>query len=41
MPVIEVILGGVILGGLYALVAMGFNLQYGVARIAISPTASS
>jgi branched-chain amino acid transport system permease protein len=33
MPVIEVILGGVILGGLYALVAMGFNLQYGVARI--------
>ena len=33
MPVIEVILGGVILGGLYALIAMGFNLQYGVARI--------
>src|SRR3984885_8745990 len=33
MPVIEVILGGVILRGLYALVAMGFNLQYGVARI--------
>jgi branched-chain amino acid transport system permease protein len=33
MPVIEVILGGIILGGLYALVAMGFNLQYGVARI--------
>lgn len=33
MPVIEVILDGVILGGLYALVAMGFNLQYGVARI--------
>ena len=33
MPVIEVILGGVILGGLYALVAIGFNLQYGMARI--------
>ena len=33
MPLIEVILGGVILGGLYALVAMGFNLQYGMARI--------
>jgi len=33
MPAIEVILSGVILGGLYALVAMGFNLQYGVARI--------
>jgi branched-chain amino acid transport system permease protein len=33
MPLIEVIFSGVILGGLYALVAMGFNLQYGVARI--------
>jgi branched-chain amino acid transport system permease protein len=33
MSVIEVILGGVILGGLYALVAIGFNLQYGMARI--------
>jgi branched-chain amino acid transport system permease protein len=33
MSIIEVILGGVILGGLYALVAIGFNLQYGVARI--------
>jgi branched-chain amino acid transport system permease protein len=33
MALIEVVLSGVILGGLYALVAMGFNLQYGVARI--------
>jgi len=33
MSVIEVILGGVILGGLYALVAIGLNLQYGVAGI--------
>jgi len=33
MSAIEVILGGVILGGLYALVALGFNLQFGVARI--------
>ncbi len=33
MSLIEVILGGIILGGLYALVAIGFNLQYGVARI--------
>jgi branched-chain amino acid transport system permease protein len=33
MPAIEVILGGVILGGLYALVAIGFNLQFGMARI--------
>jgi branched-chain amino acid transport system permease protein len=33
MPLIEVVLGGVITGGLYALIAIGFNLQYGVARI--------
>jgi branched-chain amino acid transport system permease protein len=33
MPAIEVILGGMILGGLYALVAIGFNLQFGMARI--------
>jgi branched-chain amino acid transport system permease protein len=33
MPAIEVILSGVILGGLYALVAIGFNLQFGMARI--------
>jgi len=33
MSAIEVILGGVILGGLYALVAIGFNLQFGMARI--------
>ncbi len=33
MPAFEAILGGLILGGLYALVAIGFNLQYGMARI--------
>ena len=33
MSVVEIVLGGVILGGLYALIAIGFNLQYGVARI--------
>ena len=33
MSLIEVVLGGVIIGGLYALIAIGFNLQYGVARI--------
>jgi branched-chain amino acid transport system permease protein len=33
MPLIEILLGGVILGGLYALIAIGFNLQYGMARI--------
>jgi branched-chain amino acid transport system permease protein len=33
MSAFEAILGGVILGGLYALVAVGFNLQFGMARI--------
>jgi len=33
MSLIEIVLGGVILGGLYALIAIGFNLQYGVARV--------
>ena len=33
MSLIEVVLGGVITGGLYALIAIGFNMQYGVARI--------
>ena len=33
MSLIEVVLDGVVLGGLYALIAIGFNLQYGVARI--------
>jgi branched-chain amino acid transport system permease protein len=33
MSLIEVVLGGVITGGVYALIAIGFNLQYGVARI--------
>src|SRR5260370_41970632 len=33
MSLIEVVLGGVITGGLYALIAIGFNLQYGLDRI--------
>jgi branched-chain amino acid transport system permease protein len=33
MSLVEVVLDGVILGGLYALIAIGFNLQYGVARV--------
>jgi branched-chain amino acid transport system permease protein len=33
MSAIEAVLDGVILGGLYALIALGFNLQFGVARI--------
>jgi branched-chain amino acid transport system permease protein len=31
--VLEVVLGGLILGGMYGLVALGLNLQYGVSRI--------
>ena len=33
MLVLDAILGGLVLGGLYALIATGLNLQYGVARI--------
>jgi branched-chain amino acid transport system permease protein len=31
--VFEVLLGGLLLGGMYGLIALGLNLQYGVARI--------
>jgi len=33
MFLIDVLLNGVVLGGMYALTALGLNLQYGVARI--------
>lgn len=33
MAFIETLMNGVVLGGMYALIAMGLNLQYGVARI--------
>lgn len=33
MPLIDALLNGLTLGGMYALVAMGLTLQYGVARI--------
>lgn len=33
MHLIDVILSGLVLGGIYALVALGLSLQYGVARI--------
>jgi branched-chain amino acid transport system permease protein len=33
MSLFEVLLSGLVLGGTYALIALGFNLQYGVARI--------
>jgi branched-chain amino acid transport system permease protein len=31
--ILDVIVGGLLMGGIYALVAMGLNLQYGVARV--------
>jgi branched-chain amino acid transport system permease protein len=33
MSLVEVVLSGLVLGGTYALIALGFNLQYGIARI--------
>ena len=33
MILVDVIISGLVLGGLYALIALGLNLQYGVARI--------
>ena len=33
MILFEVFLGGLLLGGTYGLIALGLNLQYGVARI--------
>jgi branched-chain amino acid transport system permease protein len=33
MPLLDALLTGITLGGMYALVALGLNLQYGVARI--------
>ena len=33
MIVLDVIIGGLLTGGIYALMAAGFNLQYGVARV--------
>ena len=33
MFIVDVVLSGLVLGGIYALIAMGLTLQYGVARI--------
>jgi branched-chain amino acid transport system permease protein len=30
---IEIVIGGLIMGGIYALISMGLSIQYGVARI--------
>ena len=31
--IVDILISGLILGGMYALIAMGLTLQYGVARI--------
>jgi branched-chain amino acid transport system permease protein len=33
MIVLDILIGGLLTGGIYALVAVGFNLQYGVVRV--------
>ena len=33
VTILDVVIGGVLLGGIYALIAMGLSLQYGVARV--------
>src|SRR4030043_1706268 len=33
VKILDVVIAGLLLGGLYALIAMGLSLQYGVARV--------
>ena len=33
MVALDIVLNGIVLGGMYALIAIGLNFQYGVARI--------
>ena len=33
VTILDVVIGGLLLGGIYALIAMGLSLQYGVARV--------
>ena len=33
VTILDVAIGGLLLGGIYALIAMGLSLQYGVARV--------
>ena len=33
VTILDIVIAGLLLGGLYALIAMGLSLQYGVARV--------
>ena len=33
VTVLDIVIAGLLLGGLYAIIAMGLSLQYGVARV--------
>jgi len=33
LAILDIVIAGILMGGIYALVAVGFNLQYGVARV--------
>src|SRR5574342_27466 len=33
VTILDIVIGGLLLGGLYAIIAMGLSLQYGVARV--------
>lgn len=33
VKLVDILIGGLLMGGIYALIAVGFGLQYGVARV--------